>query len=160
EALATGPTLQGLSKDEWIAVRAADLADGAELELTVVERELAAIDATLANIASHEEVILWFEHDLFCQINLIYLLDRFARQDAQPARLSLICVGEFPGVENFRGLGQLTTEQMASLFDTRHTVTGAELSLGQRAWAAYCSPDPRDIEALLNADTSALPFLR
>src|SRR5690348_15660854 len=160
EALATGPTPQGLSKDQWIEVRATYLAGEAKPHAAEIKRDLAAMDALLSNIAGHEEVILWFEHDLFCQINLIYLLDHFARQTAQPSHLSLICIGEFPGVANFRGLGQLTAEQMASLFDTRHTVTEAELSLGQRAWAAYCSPDPRDIEKLLSLDTSALPFLR
>lgn len=160
EALATGPTPQGLSTDDWIAVRAAYLAGQVEeLDATKVKQELGAIDAKLANIAAHEEAILWFEHDLFCQINLVYLLDRFARQETLPAYLSLICIGEFPGIANFSGLGQLTADQMASLFNTRHTVTEAELSLGQRAWAAYCSPDPHNIEELLATDTSALPFL-
>ncbi|MEP7340946.1 MAG: DUF1835 domain-containing protein, partial [Acidobacteriota bacterium] len=159
EALATGPTPQCLSTDGWIAVRAAYLAEQVKLDTARIKQELAALDATLATIANHEEVILWFEHDLFCQINLVYLLDRFARQETLPSRLSLICIGEFPGVADFRGLGQLTAEQMASLFDTRHTVTEAELSLGQRAWADYCSPNPHDIEALLGADASALPFL-
>ncbi|MDQ3009092.1 MAG: DUF1835 domain-containing protein [Acidobacteriota bacterium] len=159
EALATGPTPQGLSTDDWIAVRAAYLAEQVELDATKVKQELGAIDAKLANIAAREETILWFEHDLFCQINLVYLLDRFAQQTAHPSGLSLICIGEFPGIANFSGLGQLTADQMASLFNTRHTVTEAELSLGQRAWAAYCSPDPHNIEELLATDTSALPFL-
>jgi len=159
EALATGPTPQGLSKDDWVAVRAAYLAEQVELDAVKIKQELTAMDAALANLANHEEVILWFEHDLFCQINLIYLLDRFARQDIHSTRLSLICIGEFPGITDFRGLGQLSADQMASLFDTRHAITEAELSLGQRAWAAYCLPDPHNIEGLLSEDTSALPFL-
>ncbi len=160
EALATGPTPQGLSKDQWIEVRATHLAGEAKSDADEIKRDLAAMESLLSNITGHEEVILWFEHDLFCQINLVYLLDHFARQAARQFRLSLICIGEFPGVPNFRGLGQLTASQMASLFDKRHTVTEAELSLAQAAWAAYCSPDPPDIEGLLSSDTSALPFLR
>jgi hypothetical protein len=74
-------------------------------------------------------------------------------------RLSLICVGEFPGVEDFRGLGQLTGEQLASLFDRRNEVTDAELSLAARTWAAYCSSDPQEISRLIDEDTSAMPFL-
>jgi hypothetical protein len=160
EALASGPTPQGLSKDQWIEVRATYLTGEDEADHAEIKRDLAAMASLLANIDGHEEVILWFEHDLFCQINLVYLLDLFARQPARQSRLSLICIGEFPGITNFRGLGQLTAPQMASLFDTRHIITEAELSLGQRAWAAYCSPDPRNIERLLSLDTSALPFLR
>jgi hypothetical protein len=62
-------------------------------------------------------------------------------------------------MEDFRGLGQLTGEQLASLFDRRHEVTDAELSLAARAWAAYCSADPEEIARLIGEDTSAMPFL-
>jgi hypothetical protein len=160
EALATGPTPQGLSKEDWDATRAKYLAEDSEPSEIAIKRDLAMNDITLANAGKHEEIILWFEHDLFCQINLVYLLDRFARQGSGRARLSLICIGEFPGVPNFRGLGQLTAQQMASLFDTRHAVTEAELNLAQKAWAAFCSPDPKQLERLLAEDTSAMPFLR
>jgi len=39
-------------------------------------------------------------------------------------------------------------------------MTAAELSLAQKAWEAYRSPDPHSLERLLAEDTSALPFLR
>lgn len=35
----------------------------------------------------------------------------------------------------------------------------AKLELGQRAWQAFCAPDPTAIKHLLAGDTSALPFL-
>lgn len=137
EALATGPTPQGLSQDEWFAVRATHLAGMAAQDAPNIQQELAAQAATLASANPHDEIILWFEHDLFCQINLIYLLDRFARHTVTPARLSLICIGAFPGKPNFHGLGELTAAEMASLFDTRHEVSAAELQLAQRAWQAF-----------------------
>ena len=160
EALATGPTPQDLSQDEWFVVRATYLAEGVKLEADQIKQDLERADAILDKISDHDETILWFEHDLFCQINLSYLLDRFSRQALGSSRLSLICIGEFPGRVNFKGLGELTAEQMASLFDTRHEVTESEMSLAQKAWAAFCSPDPTSIEQLLAEDTSALPFLR
>ncbi|MBI1762663.1 MAG: DUF1835 domain-containing protein [Acidobacteria bacterium] len=160
EALATGPTPQGLSKDEWFAVRAKHLAGMAAQEVASIQQELLAQAATLASANQHDEIILWFEHDLFCQIHLIYLLDHFAQHPVAPARLSLICIGAFPGKPNFHGLGELTAEEMASLFDSRHEVNAMELQLAQRVWQAFCSPDPQAIITLLDEDTSALPFLR
>jgi hypothetical protein len=159
EVLMTGPTPHGLSPDEWRKVRAKFLADEYELKLGDCERNLLAQDETLRGFSDHEEVILWFEHDLFCQINLIYLLDWFSKQSLGKTKLSLICIGEFPGVEDFRGLGQLTGEQLATLLDARHEVTQAELSIACRACAAYCSPSPEEIVRLLGEDTSAMPFL-
>lgn len=160
EALATGPTPQGLSQEEWFAVRAECLSEDGALDAGNVKRDLSAQDQKLRAASGSDEVIMWFEHDLFCQINMIYLLDHFSRQNLDNTRLSLICIGGFPGRENFRGLGELSAEQMASLFDTRREVTEAETGLAQKAWSAFRSPDPRRLEDLMAEETSALPYLR
>ncbi|HJZ66839.1 MAG TPA: hypothetical protein VKF81_01755 [Blastocatellia bacterium] len=159
EVLMAGPTPGGLSSDEWLDLRARFLSDEYELKIEDCISDLLKQEAALLRFFEHDETILWFEHDLFCQVNLIYLLDWFSKQSLEKTRLSLICVGEFPGVKDFRGLGQLTGGQLASLFDGRHEVTAQELSLASRAWAAYCSADPEAIERLIREDTSALPFL-
>lgn len=159
EVLMEGPTPKGLSDDEWMTVRARFLAGAYEMASEKCEKDLREQNAWLSRFSEHDETILWFEHDLFCQINLIYLLDWFSKRSMEKTRLSLICVGEFPGVEDFRGLGQLTGQQLASLFDERHEVTEPELSLAARAWTAYCSAVPTEIERLIDNDTSAMPFL-
>ena len=151
-----GPTPRGLSDDEWLGVRARFLTDAYDLKSEKCEQDQREQEAWLSKITALDETILWFEHDLFCQINLIYLLNRFSKSATM---LSLICIGEFPGVEHFRGLGQLTGEQLSSLFDKRHQVTESELNLASRAWASYCSPDPVAVLRLIGDDTSALPFL-
>ena len=160
EVLMEGPAPGWVSRDEWLQVRAGFLTGTYDLELDKCKDDLREQEAWLRGFSIHEEAILWFEHDLFCQINLIYLLDWFSQQSLGRTRLSLVCVDAFPGVEDFRGLGQLTGEQLASLFDTRHEVTDAELQLAARAWKAYCSADPREITRLVKDDTSAMPFLR
>src|ERR1700704_5164520 len=73
EALVCGPAPGNLSIDEFCRVRAQHLADayGANLERT--EQELRAQEETLARFSDHEEVVLWFEPDLFCQVQLIHL---------------------------------------------------------------------------------------
>ncbi len=159
EVLMEGPAPENLSPEEWIAVRARFLAREYERTIEECEKDFDEQEAWLSRCAEHDETILWFEHDLFCQINLIYLLDWFAKRPMGQTRLSLICIGEFPGVQDFRGLGQLTGEQLASLFDERRTVTDSELNLAAQAWAAYRSPDPNQIARLIDCDTSAMPFL-
>jgi len=160
EVLMVGPTPSGLSTDEWFATRAKHLAEAYDLNVEECRNGLLKQEAILQSSLQHDEIILWFEHDLFCQINLIYLLDWFSKQPPERTKLSLICIGEFPGVADFRGLGQLTGKQMATLFDGRHLVTEKEFGLAAQAWAAYCSTDPRDILHLLESDSSAMPFLR
>ena len=97
-------------------------------------------DTTLAQFAAHKEVILWFEHDLYDQLQLIQLLDWFSHQDRAATTLSLICINSFPHIAHFTGLGELNPSQLRSLFETRHPLTQGELTLGSEAWKAFCSP--------------------
>ena len=128
--------------------------------MALCERDLTTQEETLSSFSQHEEVVLWFEHDLFCQLNLLYLLDWFAQVELTQTRLSLINIGEFPGRESFRGLGELNADELASLFPQRQEVSAGKLTLAASAWAAYRSSDPTKIEALLETDTSSLPFLK
>ena len=153
DALLEGPVPAGLTDTEMQLVRErfhalpADVDPGANWQ-----RGMKAYP-------QYEEVVLWFEHDLFDQLLLIRHLDWFARRGLGSTKLSLICIGRFPGIDMFLGLGQLTPDQLLSLLDTRAAVTVTQVELGRRAWRAFTAPDPREIERVLESDTSALPFL-
>jgi len=159
DVLHEGPVPAGLDDEQLREMRARFIAGqgcGPFEEILAQSREW---DATLDRFTQYDEVVLWFEHDLFDQLLLIRHLDRFARRDLHSTKLTLICIGEFPGVNPFHGLGQLSERQLVSLFPGRMPVRGGQFALGRRAWAAFRSADPRDIERLLADDTSALPFL-
>jgi hypothetical protein len=160
ESLITGPTPRGLLADEWRRVRSGHLSEAYGAELHECEQSLLRQEEMLASAPEHEEVVLWFEHDLFCQLHLIYLLNWFSQRSIGQTKLSSICIGEFHGKENFRGLGELTSGELASLFPARQGVPPAKLELAASAWQAYCSANPTDIEKFLQRETSALPFLK
>lgn len=159
EALIEGPAPANVNGAEWRRRRAQHLAKAYEVELDKCEQELLAQEEMLASFSEYDEVVFWFEHDLFCQVNLIYLLNWFARQQLGKTKLSLVCIDAFPGKENFRGLGELNTDELASLFPARQLVTKDQLDVAERAWEAYRSSDPRDIQTLIESGTTALPFL-
>jgi hypothetical protein len=160
EALVCGPAPGGLPADEFRSVRAKHLAEAYGVNMEKCELELRAQEEALSAFADHDEVVLWFEHDLFCQVQLLYLLDWFAQRELRQTKLSLISIGEFPGIEGFRGLGQLNEDQMAALFPQRQEVTQVQLRLGSKTWQAYSSPDPAEMLSLLESDLSAIPFLK
>jgi hypothetical protein len=53
----------------------------------------------------------------------------------------------------------LSSDQLASLLDTRQRVTLRQIELGRTAWSAFTADDPTRLAQLLERDTSALPFL-
>jgi hypothetical protein len=142
DVLHEGPVPAGLGPEKLRHVRGLFL--GAEYDL-------AHRDAALDEFARHEEVALWFEHDLFDQLQLIQILDRLRPRAGGATRLSLICIDQY--------LGRLTGPQLAAYWPVRHTVTPEEFVLASAAWLAFRSPDPMDIEGMLRRGTSRLPFL-
>ncbi|MFD0616999.1 sigma-70 family RNA polymerase sigma factor [Paenibacillus sp. GCM10027629] len=117
-----------------------------------------AQEKTLADCHKYKDIVLWFEHDLFDQAMLAYLLDWFSRQSLPGTTLNLLCIGSYPGIELFRGLGQLSPEQLSTISGTWRTIRTEELELGSALWQAYTSPNPAQLQQLLSTDTSALPF--
>jgi hypothetical protein len=57
--------------------------------------------------------------------------------------LELITADEFPGSQRYIGLGQLPSEALRLLWLSRKPVTPAQLALGDEAWNALASDDPR-----------------
>jgi len=159
EALIWGPTPAKSDLLEWCRLRADFLADSSGVNAQQCFDDLLRQEASFARLTNHEEVVLWFEFDLFCQLNLIYLLGKLHEQDLAGTTLSLVCIDTFRGIDNFRGLGQLTAEQLVSLFPARQALTAKQTELAKLAWSACSSSDPREIELLLAQDTTPLPLL-
>lgn len=118
-----------------------------------------APEKRLADFHLHEDIVLWFEHDLFDQTMLSYLLHWFSGQSLGNTKLYLLSINQFPGIPLFHGLGQLSAAQLSTLMNTWEEVSAGQLSLGKKAWEAYTAMTPAAISDLLREDTSALPFL-
>jgi hypothetical protein len=152
DVLHEGPVPAGLSLDQLRVVRARFLADCGWTAFDQALRELSERDRVLTQSLAHDEVVLWFEHDLYDQLQLLQVLDWYAGQDLGSTRLSLLCAAEY--------LGPATPERLRERFPDRLAVSASQLELGRNAWAAFRAPDPTAITDLLEHDTSALPFLR
>jgi len=144
DVLHEGPVPANLDDAELRRVRGIFL-DSEWPRSAPAEMELAWRDTALAG---HDEIALWFEHDLFDQLQLIQILDR-VRGTASKVHL----------ISTDRYLGPMSGADLAALWPSRHIVSDAEFDVAEAAWSAFCSPDPMAIEDLLGSDTSALPFL-
>ena len=119
-----------------------------------------AWERALERCLETEAVVLWTDHRLTDQLILLKVLEWLSQKRSRTGVISLISVGRYPGIDNFISLGQLNTHQLASLVDRRLRVTDAQFSVARKAWDAFCSPDPRNIERIVISDTSPLPFLK
>jgi hypothetical protein len=107
------------------------------------------------------EYVLWFEADLYDQLQIAEILARLADLGVPAERVTLICIGEHAGIARFGGLGELTAGQLRELPHTNACarLTPLALELATRAWAAFCAPDPDGLGAIAAARLGELRFL-
>jgi hypothetical protein len=143
DIMVEGPAVDdGVARAVWLAPR-----------LGVTPDEYAAAwragRAALARAESHDEIVLWFEQDLFCAVNLWFVLARL------PASASVSLV--FPPLTTtFAGLGTLTPAELTPLFERRAAVDQSMREQAAALWRAYAADDP----TMLTRTDSALPFAR
>jgi len=169
DPLHDGPVPGGIDDDALMHVRMQEHALSAAAANP--DNDMRRWRQVIAEHGGYEELVLWFEHDLFDQLNLIQLLSFVRAHVPDATRVSLISIDAFPGRPTFRGLGELEPSELASLFPTRRAVTPAQYDLAERAWHAFRQPTPESLDALVQRGgaagepegsplrTAALPFL-
>jgi hypothetical protein len=149
DVLHEGPVPAGLPLDQLRRVRAQFIAGNLAPAERVLE-DFGARDRALVASLDEDEIVLWFEHDLYDQLQLLQILDWYAAQPSHPT-LTMICRDEY--------LGPLQPEQLRDRFPSRTEVTAEQKDLARRTWAAFREPDPTPLIAIAAGDTSALPYI-
>jgi hypothetical protein len=158
DVLHEGP-VPDVGDEELRDVRARFLGAGDEAAVAAVRRALEERDAALAG-GRDGDYVLWFEADLYDQLQLAQLLARLAELRVAPERISLICIGEYLGIAHFGGLGELGPEQLAGLPATALvTLTEEALALATKAWTALRAPEPRSLAEIVAARSPELRFM-
>ncbi|CAG0908791.1 unnamed protein product [Cyprideis torosa] len=105
----------------------------------------------LADLQQYARVILWFEHDLYDQLQLLQILDHLgSRNDLRPP-VELIQTDEY--------LGCTTVSDIPRFQSLQTTVTPQQMEVASVAWQAFRHHTPEPWIELLTRDTHALPHL-
>ena len=116
-------------------------------------------EEALMYYAEEGKLVLWCEHDLYDQLLLARWLTLMDIVLDQPHDHSLICVGHVEGHPNFHGLGELTPQNIASLYNKRRAITHRMLTDGHIAWHTLCAEGPAMMELLSKRLIDNLPYL-
>ena len=156
DTLHEGP-VPAVERRELLRVRARFLAEcgwgrPAALVSSFERRDRQLLDALRDDLG----VVLWFEHDLYDQLQLLDVLALAHGVDAAP---ELIVAGSFPGRPSFAGLGELSAAELETLWPSRVRATPAVLEAAALAWAAFRAPEPTALAEWAARDSAELPFL-
>jgi Domain of unknown function (DUF1835) len=151
DVLHEGPVDSSLTLNALSKQRARFISQRGWGDFAHVSGDFAERDRVIQHLNYFDEVVFWFEDDLYDQLQLIQLLDFFSRGSPRRKKLSLIQVDGY--------IPPLTAPKLKELDDARPRVTTGQFGVAQRAWKAFGSDDPSAILRLLSENISALPYL-
>ena len=94
----------------------------------------------LNNIEQYSEIILWFEYDLFCHINMLAVISLLQQQKIK-LPLYLVCSGRVSGEKSLKGLSELNAEQLLNHYKNRVKLNVDDIQLAITLWGIYCGKD-------------------
>jgi hypothetical protein len=110
----------------------------------------------LSNLSENSEVCLWFENDLFCQVNMWFVLSMLAKQpDLKVFRV-------FPIIENgqlWKGFGNATLSSLEKAHSSKVQFEQKDIDLGVHLWEAYQKRDLQNLKQLSKMSSNCFEHL-
>jgi len=147
-----GPIPQNFSLQQLSKIRAHFLCEYNYVTLNKALQTFEHRNTVLENHQHYEEIILWFEQDLYDQLQLLQLLDWFETHLHKGVQLSLILTDRHFADYSFQEIQEAT--------HNKHHIKEKHFKLAKKAWSALSDTTPLSWFALLNEETSSLPFLK
>jgi hypothetical protein len=136
EMLCEGPTVEQIDTHEFVEVRKRFLNKFYNIDIDEYEfhKELSLFD----DVSAYSEIILWFEYDLFCHINLIAVIS-LLQQKKVKLPLFLVCSGRVKGEPDFKGLSELTEDQLLDHYKKKVKLSKDDIDIANTLWKIYCN---------------------
>lgn len=140
EALCDGPVLYSGPDDLWSLRQSFMVTNYGADAKEYTERTMMEFEAFLSAAALAESIQLWFEWDLFCQVNLWYIVSRL-RQYGITGKIHWI---QPPGEAGWGGFGPAKSITGVEMVAWTHVLIPEALDYFEQLWSAYASTDPAD----------------
>jgi hypothetical protein len=151
DTLYEGPVVSSLSLEELSNVRADFLATRGHGSAIKIHRELDKRNAVIRRAGEFDEIVLWFEHDLYDQLHLLQILAVLQEQGLGAGHVQLIQSEQF--------LGMLSSDEIMSLLPKRRFLTTAMSEGVAHAWNGFTSQSPQALLEAAERRYVGLPFL-
>jgi len=159
DILYDGPRKPGWPDDQTLDARARFLEEstGEGLSRRYVLETLKAQYAKLETASGYDMLVLWFDACLFDQSMLCHILTCMRVLGME--KVDLLCIDAFPGIEPYHGLGQLSPEQLASVYGQRQPLKTDQFLFAERVDRAFALQDQFAFKKLSGIAEAPLPWI-
>ena len=96
----------------------------------------------LEELSTYREVVLWFEYDLFCQVNLIAACSYLIKSFRKDINYYLVCTGKEKGKDQLQTLSNYGPNEYEVLYKNKVKLTKNDLLFAEYCWNLYIENDP------------------
>src|SRR5690606_15848127 len=126
-------------------------------DIEVNEEEFRSEISILNQSDKFSEIVLWFEYDLFCHINLIAVISLINQKNIH-LPLYLVCSGRVEGEKDLKGLSELNPAQLKKHYNNKLELTKKDIDLMVSLWKTYCGQDHNLFKPII-IEKSSFPYL-
>jgi len=101
----------------------------------------------LEDVSNYKEIVLWFEYDLFCQVNLLALCSYLLKSFRKNILYSLVCTGQEKGKSTLQTLSDYHSTKYPELYNNKVKLTQHNLLYAHECWQVYAENDPKRLKA-------------
>jgi len=115
----------------------------------------------IINAPNNAEFNLWFEYDLFCQVNMWFVISIINSLSIKKKVYAVYTSYLDRNDKQFwNGFGQATSSELKICFAERIPLNDNDLQFGQDLWAAYKSDNLEELIRLATNQSPAFPYLQ
>lgn len=152
ELLCEGPTLQEINS-EFFKVRKKFLKHAYSIAAEDYEERFVSEIKRLKSFDKFDEIVLWFEFDLFCHINMLAAIN-LLMEIQEDVPIALVCSRKLKGEKEFRPLSQLSLKELKNHYKNRINLTIDDLEIATLIWELYCSSSPLKLKPQIKVNSN------
>ncbi len=151
DMLHDGPVPHTDSEEALVDIRADFLADGEINTVDDVRKDMLERNSLIENHSNYDRIELWFEHDLYDQLQLVEIIAKLAKQ----VRLQNVIL-----VQALNYLGMQSPNTILKFRDLSIPVEPIMFERATRIWNAFRNDTPEALYEEIQEKTPGFPVLR
>jgi hypothetical protein len=156
EALVEGD-LWGPSLPEFWKTRESHHSSDQQEDLPSYQGHVAAEIEKLLKPGAGDDIDLWFEYELFCNVNYWFCLYLLRDSFSTIYRVAPIVRTE---ETRWQGFGQLNSDELLQCWKEKTRLTSEDIELGTELWEAFKTGSDYRLRKLGISESAAFPFLK
>lgn len=153
EMLCEGPTLPILDSQEFYELRKDFLNRTYNILPQDYENQFIEELNKLSISNGYDEIVLWFEFDLFSHINMLAVISHLL-ENKKKTPVYLVCSKRLANEKEFIPISQLPLKHLKNHFDARILLNEEDLELAALMWQLYNGDNPQKLISHIKKETN------